>query len=410
MKIGLLAYHNVPNFGANLQCFSTYKYLKNLGHEPIFIDWRPEDLLNIYDNKISKDQINSHFNDINTYLTLTKSCTSLPEVAKVIEDENIEAVIIGSDAVLQHHNFLSSIVFPSRKIVSIASITSDRKCPNPFWGSFDKFLNKKIPFALLSGSAQTTKINLIFGEERKMLGEQISKFSYVSVRDTWTKKFVEHITEGRISPNISPDPVFGFNYNFENILTKEEILKKYNLPENYCLVSFKDNITVNKNWTENLKDELNKSDLTAVAFPFPTGIKFDNNFDYKINIPLNPIDWYYLIKYSKGYIGQNMHPIVTSLHNVVPFYCFDHYVDRVNLFNIRHESSKIYHIVENAGISDNRISFVKGITKIPNAKYVVEKIINFDKDKVSKFSQLKINEYKTNMENILKSFQEFYER
>src|SRR5690606_18050120 len=132
-----------------------------------------------------------------------------------IEDENIEAIIIGSDAVLQHHNFLSSIVFPSRKIVSIANITSDRKCPNPFWGSFDIFLNKKIPFALLSGSAQTTKINLIFGKERKMLGEQISKFSYVSVRDTWTKKFVEYITEGRISPSISPDPVFGFNYNFE---------------------------------------------------------------------------------------------------------------------------------------------------------------------------------------------------
>lgn len=41
--------------------------------------------------------------------------------------------------------------------------------------------------------------------------------------------------------------------------------------------------------------------------------------DVTISIPLNPIDWYALIKYSKGYIGERMHPIVVSLHNSVPF-------------------------------------------------------------------------------------------
>lgn len=52
----------------------------------------------------------------------------------------------------------------------------------------------------------------------------------------------------------------------------------------------------------------------------PTGIGFKHNFDFSITTPLPPLDWYALIKYAKGYIGENMHPIVVALHNAVP--CF----------------------------------------------------------------------------------------
>ena len=43
MKIGILTYHSVYNFGANLQVLSTVGYLKNNGFEPIVINWIPED-------------------------------------------------------------------------------------------------------------------------------------------------------------------------------------------------------------------------------------------------------------------------------------------------------------------------------------------------------------------------------
>lgn len=409
MKIGLLAYHNIPNFGANLQCFSTYKYLLNNGHEPVFIDWRPSDLLNHYEKTISKKQIDAHFDNINTYLKMTNPCSTMEEVAKIIEAENIEAVIIGSDAVLQHHNFLSSITFPTKKIVSLAKITSDRKFPNAFWGSFDEFLSKKIPFALLSGSAQTTKINLIKGDEKVLLGKQISKFSYVSVRDTWTKKFVEYISDGKLSPKITPDPVFGFNFNFGDLIDKQTILKKFSLPENYCLVSFKDNYTVSKNWINELETKLIASNLVPVAFPFPSGLKFENDFSIKIDIPLSPIDWYHLIKYSKGYIGHNMHPIVTCLHNVVPFFCFDHYVYRKNVFFIDEKPSKIFHIVNRAGLNQNRTPYVRLVSKEIPVDNVINAITNFDYQKCRSFSELMVKEYDDNMSSILKSFQKYYD-
>lgn len=33
MKIGIITFYRVPNFGANLQALSTYRYLENAGHK-----------------------------------------------------------------------------------------------------------------------------------------------------------------------------------------------------------------------------------------------------------------------------------------------------------------------------------------------------------------------------------------
>ena len=43
MKIGILTFANVPNFGAKLQALSTISYLQNHGYNPILIKWEPED-------------------------------------------------------------------------------------------------------------------------------------------------------------------------------------------------------------------------------------------------------------------------------------------------------------------------------------------------------------------------------
>lgn len=50
MKIGILTYHCVPNFGAQLQALSTVCYLKRAGYEPILLNWYPKDLQVMYEN------------------------------------------------------------------------------------------------------------------------------------------------------------------------------------------------------------------------------------------------------------------------------------------------------------------------------------------------------------------------
>lgn len=56
MKIGLLAYHSAINFGATLQLFSTYCFLKEKGHYPIIINWTAKDLALYYEENASEQQ------------------------------------------------------------------------------------------------------------------------------------------------------------------------------------------------------------------------------------------------------------------------------------------------------------------------------------------------------------------
>lgn len=406
MKIGILAYHAAYNFGANLQIYSTVGYLKRMGYNPIVINWVSEDLENNYDREVPTQQASIHKLFLKDNLPVTDLCRNELEIAKVIEKENIEAVIVGSDAVAQHHPLLSRMVFPSRRIVSFSKNTSDREFPNPFWGSFLDHLTKKIPVAFLSASSQNSAFNLMGADTRKKMNNAIMQYSYVSVRDEWTRDMFKYITKGKVVPAVTPDPVFAFNYNcIENQLSKEYILEKYSLPEKYILVSFLDKKTVSKNWVKEFEVLANEKGITCVALPFPKGMLFDNDLEKRIDLPLSPLEWYALIKYSEGYVGHNMHPIIVSLHNSVPFFSFDNY----GIINFRcfvnQKSSKIYHILKKAGFLSNRVSSAGDFFSCPSAKEVFDKIVSFDRIKCSQFVQSYYKEYEQMMRNLCEKIQ-----
>ena len=103
MKIGLLAYHSAINFGATLQLLSTYMYLKNHGHYPVIINWVAADMESDYDNGSPTAQLSAHRQLRKLLWHETSLCRTEQDVAEAIKAEGIEAVIIGSDAVCQHH-------------------------------------------------------------------------------------------------------------------------------------------------------------------------------------------------------------------------------------------------------------------------------------------------------------------
>ena len=100
MKIGILTYHFVSNFGENLQTLSTFGYFQNVGHDPIIINWVPEDLEKYYEKVVPIEQnVAFHKFAKDRYSSITKVCRNSLDIARVIEDENIELLVIGSDAV-----------------------------------------------------------------------------------------------------------------------------------------------------------------------------------------------------------------------------------------------------------------------------------------------------------------------
>ncbi len=399
-KIGILTYHSVCNFGANLQALSTVDYFVNHGYEPIIINWLSEELERKYKSNVLHIQYETHTNFVTENLPISKLCRNENDIVNVIKSENIGSVVIGSDAVLQHHPFLSRIVFPSRRIVTICKYGVDRMCPNPFWGSFNTSLPKKIPLCLMSVSSQNSPYLLMSSKERHVAAELLSQFSYISTRDDWTSKMIKYITCGRIVPQITPDPVFAFNYNVHNQISEHEIREKYGLNKEYILFSFHNSHIVSVAWLKEIQELARADGKECVALPFPKGVRFQHPFNKEIPLPLSPLEWYVLIKYSSGYVGQNMHPIVVSLHNGVPCFSFDHYGVKKLHFFVNKESSKIYHIMKRFEVLSNWVSCATPKYKAPSPKKVYYSLKNFNVAKTKNAAQAYLEEYQKMMNDI----------
>lgn len=401
MKIGILTYHSVYNFGANLQTLSTIYYLKQQGFEPLVINWRPLDLWNIYKKIVSDRQIQAHETFFETYYPLTKECHTAKDIARVIDREKIESVIIGSDAVLSHVSIFRKLSFGGRRILKLFYIKSTDCYPNPFWGSFNAKLISAVPMALMSVSAQNTRYHSIISMERKMLKKALDKFTYISVRDEWTRDMISYLTYGKITPQITPDPVFAFNHNVPVELISNVSLNRFHLPTRYILISFKPEHTPGNTWISRFESLCKKNGLGCYHLPFP----YTNSKDKagtQLELPISPLEWYTLIKNSQGYVGNNMHPIIVSLHNAIPFFSFDNYGFSNNHTQpLSLKSSKIFDIVHRCGFNNNYQNVVGRNSGYVEPEVVFEQLQNFDREKCKIIGMHKLEEYKMFMTDMI---------
>lgn len=401
MKIGLLTYHSVYNFGASLQLFSSISYLRKKGHEPVVINWVPYDLEKRYDKNIPAEQADVHKDFARRKFALTGLCRTAEDVADIIVEHDIELVITGSDAVLQHSTALSRLTMSKRGPVLRKKPGSDVLYPNPFWGSFIPFLKKDIPVVIMSASSQNTRYGLIRGSLRKAMADNLSRFSMVSVRDEWTRDMVRYLSYGKVEAEKTPDPVFAYNYNVDDQIGEQEIRERFDLPENYLLVSFRTKRCISGEWMDSLQDMAAKNNMECVALAMPDGIKFEHNFRKSVELPIDPEEWYAIIKHSAGYIGENMHPVVVAIHNNVPFYTFDSYGIVRFKVHVVGRSSKIYDILADAGLLHNRSGILSRAYKMPDPAYVMDRITGFDHDACRILSKSRQEEYDRMMNRIL---------
>lgn len=402
-RVGILTYHCIPNFGAQLQTLSTIGYLRNNGYEPIVLNWYPADLEDFYLRRAPLEQNQMQFDFSQGEMPVSSLCRTLPDLCCEIKRLQLDFIFLGSDALFDYvpQNTLYNYSIRKLKKVPIAT-TSNHKLPNPFWGSFNDMLDTPVPLVGYAISSQNMPYSKVTKEEKKELGRLLQGFSFLSVRDEWTKKMVESIG-GLKNISLAPDPVFAFNQNYPNIPTRAEILKKYSLPDKYILISFVYNV-LGDEYINTIIDQLEKHiGYKCVSFPMPDKLRTFNT-KHIIELPLNPIDWYSIIKYSNGYIGERMHPIIVSLHNNIPFFCFDQYGATQQIIprlwsRFIPESSKIYDILCKCGLQDNSC-FYSRVNKL-RPKDVVNRFLSFDSNKCNKFSQDKLTDYNNCMQQLL---------
>ena len=405
MKIGILTYGRIANFGANLQCISTYMYLLKQGHTPIYIYYLSKELFQRLEfNKKSNPQIQAHFDFFDSIVkNRTSICHSIDDINSAIAKDKIEAIIIGADAVLQHHPLLSRLKLRRQiKPFYVIHVTADRLFPNLFWGFG---VDKNVKMAMMSVSCQNSEYKYFTPSLRKKMRNALKRFCCITVRDSWTQKMIHSVDKSFLA-TVTPDPVFAFNYNMEGFIpTKEEITAKFAIPEKYVVISmFKQSMT--EKCLDDIKKLFKEKGIVCVVVPMPEeGVNFKHSFDYVIQTPLSPIDWYALIRYSKGYIGENMHPIVTCLHNAVPCYSIDNWGTTDFLRRVKNDgSSKVEDIMKCFGVQYCRTPISRGVCDV-TAEKIVNSIERFPVAQIKKKSILYYNNYLEMMDKILSSLQ-----
>ena len=407
MRIGVLTYHCVPNFGAQLQVVSTVGYLKRLGHEPIVLHWYPYDLEHIYSKgRIPFEQIRAHAEFTRNALPLSNLCRTEEELIKEINHLQLDAILVGSDALFKYQPVKNRRVFSKRqfKWIVFKCVLVESLEGNPFFGNFLSKLDKKIPAAVFSVSSQNCPYTRMLRSEVKFMCRSLSNYNYITVRDEWTRKMVRFVTKIKDIP-ITPDPVFSFNQNnFIDLPSIESLKQKYRLSDRYALFSFSQNF-IQEDYIKTIVEDIEKQGIQPVAFPMPEGC-FDFGIKTKIELPLSPIEWYVLIQHAFCYIGERMHPIVVAIHNATPFFSFDEYGTYYNSFfghkqKYQFESSKTYLILQRALLLDNLYSYHGG-KSLPSANVVIDRVLHFDKSKCNKFSDFYQHYYDSSMYEVMR--------
>lgn len=397
MRIGILTFYKVDNFGANLQAVSTYYNLIEKGHTPFLIHYESEESQN---RKLKNQSIQSkeHLNFLEKFIpNQTEVCHASNDIINAIQKYNIEAIIIGSDAVVQHHPIWARIHKGKRKPFYITKTLPETTFPNSFWGIG---IPETIPMAMMSVSSQNSEYKLFSKSLKEKMRKALTRMKYISVRDEWTQKMI-HIIANDLNIPITPDPVFAFNQNAGQFIPSEsEIRKKYSLPQKYVLVSLHSQSLSEQQLSE-LKSAFEEKGIECIAFTMPTGIKFKHPFKKQIDIPLPPEDWYALLKYASAYVGSNMHPIVVCLHNAIPCFSIDHWGTRNFWGHHKNDgSSKVNHILKVFGLQDYIVPIDIDYCSV-SPSYIVEKIISFPKKEVLLKSKEMTDTYEKMMSKIL---------
>lgn len=410
MKIGLLTFLDVANFGANLQATSTYFYLKNHGYEVVAIGYKSyktiiEKLISNFKRKLlgqplSIQNVAHHEYVVEMIDNQISNIHTNKQVANVILDNKFDGIIIGSDAVAQHWPLFSTLQFTMKRPFWIEPLQPERRFPNPFWGV--GYANK-VPTAMMSVSSQNSKYSIFKNMTLKKMAKQLNYMKYISVRDEWTKLMMLH-ADPTLNISITPDPVFALNQNLGDYIPSEkDIRSKFSLPDKYILVGLRSQVYT--------KDELNKLNSLfkainkeCVAFTIDGTYNYQHPFNYTILMPLSPLEWFALIKYSSGYIGSNMHPIVSALTNAVPCVSIDNW-GMVDFWGKRKEgkSSKVYDVLCQYNLSDYWCPIKQGHCEA-TVEEIVEKIELFPIEETRRISIKRVEKYNQMMDDILKSF------
>lgn len=392
MKIGILTFHRPANFGANLQAYSSMCYLRALGYEVKVIDYiRPGDVG--YRKSVDIKQFEAHKIFVEKRLALTKQATTSEELCQVVEEEGFDAIVVGADAVWRSPKdtniYFAEWLFDNRRLANI-------------------------PVASISPAHMGNGFLSISENERDVIHKCLMKFKYITVRDIWTKEVINRdlFNGEEFVKIINPDPVFTMYRNIEGEVWDSRGRNE----KGYYLMSLPTNwandgrfASKKKKWFDDFKAHVHRAGYELVELPIPEG-KSGMSFDYIVDYPIDPIQWFLWIKNAKAFCGLRFHAIVSSISNGTPFYSIDSYGDNSRISKIldiiglhkmarrRDNRSKIYNLLKGSVFEDYRSDT---LIELESAKKIFNMLESTKVTDVIKFRDINLSVFDKNLTELL---------
>lgn len=372
MKIGILTFNWAINYGAVLQLYALYSYLKNSDHDVYVLNYIPYELGKSYRPKILEKplkiksiakkslqklikhrQITKFDEFIAKNLNLTEEITKISDLDRLIQ--SFDLIVVGSDQVWNYDitkNYLE------------AYLLNGINC-------------NKISYAASLGKKE------INNEARILFEEALKDFDFISLREESSIECLKRIYD--TDYKVCVDPIFLLNKDSWVNFARESNYSIYK--KEYILIYM---LEYNSNLINVCKYLSKKYKLSVVSIEIPmlsTQRMFNMNNIKKLN-NVGPRDFVKLFLGSKYILTNSFHGTAFSLIFEKPFISFAH--SNVNL--------RIKNLLKLYGLEDDQVSCeVKDFNLIEN---ILSKSQDIYEIKNKKMNQL-IEESKSYLNNAI---------
>ena len=223
MKINILTFHFVENYGAQLQVYALQTYLQSLGHEVEILDFRPSKLINDYKlihfnnfRKLVADllRLNTRKKQINEFKDFIEEYLNLSSKQYYDDTLNIKNFVEQPDVFICGSDQIWNLPL---------SGYSDQY----FLNFIDKNSCKKISYAASFGDSISDK-------DKELIAHNLKDFHAISVRENSSSNIINNLIHKE--PVCVLDPVFLLNVNqwrklsyYDTTLTPKSYILLYDL-------------------------------------------------------------------------------------------------------------------------------------------------------------------------------------
>lgn len=366
MNVCVLSMQRVNNFGSLLQAYSLKKILEELGHKVYFIDIEKNDednqLINGKVNKFSKERegesnsILSKISKIDRY-TFNRLATkrqnreqnlvfeyfrdNFLEMNKKIDEYDV--CVIGSDEVF---NCLGN---------------------NPWGFTTQLFGNvnnakKVITYAACCGATEFSSLPIKVMDKIKNSFNNISAFS---VRDENTRKFVNSLSDKKVTLNLDPVVVGDFEKEIKEV--EERALKK--LPNKYCIIYSYHNRIHDKLEIKTIQKFCKQNKLKPITIGAP-------QFWVKEHVVLDPFEMLVAFKNANFIITDTFHGTIFASKYSKKFATFVRASNKNKLSDLVNRLNVTDNLMENINELEQKfeiINDVQAIRDISNEQNLITK-------------------------------------